>query len=52
MCLSEKIIPVLVVKQSDIESSLLTGLSQGLTLLQKYIKTDNRLLIVVSKANK
>ncbi len=49
--LSNKIIPLLVIKQSDLESSKLLGLVEALKLLEKYIRVSTRLIVVITKVN-
>jgi hypothetical protein len=50
LCSSKAILPLLFVKQSDLESSKLLGLTQGLSLLEKYVINKNRVIIVVTHA--
>lgn len=43
---AEKLVPCLVVKQSDIESSRLVGLTEALKLLERYTKLSKIFIIV------
>jgi hypothetical protein len=38
ICNTETILPFLIVKQSDIESSMMIGLFEGLKLVNQYLK--------------
>ena len=48
---TKKIVPVLVVKQSDLESSKLIGLTEALKTLEKYTNV-NKIFIIITFADK
>jgi len=51
MCNAEIILPLLIVKQSDIESSMMIGLFEGLKLVNQYLKLERSPVVVVNRAS-
>ena len=51
LALTRRILPVLTVKQSDVESSKLAGLKQGLNFMESYLR-PKKMVLVVTNASK